>query len=179
MSAFRGKADIPSCAADVCFSNRPFGVKRFQTFHRYGFDVTHGLVLLFGIGTRGPSIMGFENEAERSFGRPCHQSDGRSKQTCDLTSFVVPQGTSCHRAVELAFSPIVFDLALSCCCNLLPSPAELSAVNEMVLAQGLGDADRQAPRREKDDRSVGAAFGRHHASYLGYVARISRIWAAS
>ena len=30
-------------------------------------------VLLFGIGTRGPCIMGFENEVEQSFGRPCCQ----------------------------------------------------------------------------------------------------------
>ena len=36
----------------VRFSNRPFGVKRFQTIHRRGVDVAHGLVLLFGIGTR-------------------------------------------------------------------------------------------------------------------------------
>src|SRR5512143_2885162 len=27
-------------------------VKRFQTFHRSGVDVAHGLALLFGIGTR-------------------------------------------------------------------------------------------------------------------------------
>ena len=32
------------------FSNRPTWVKRFQTFHSYGVDVAHGLVLLFGIG---------------------------------------------------------------------------------------------------------------------------------
>src|SRR5438445_12644499 len=38
--------------ADVSFSNRPFGVKHFQTIHHYGFDVAHGLVLLFGIGTK-------------------------------------------------------------------------------------------------------------------------------
>src|SRR5476651_113297 len=37
---------------DVCFSNRPFGVKRFQTIHRHGVDVARGLVLLFGIGAR-------------------------------------------------------------------------------------------------------------------------------
>jgi hypothetical protein len=37
---------------DVRFSNRPFGVKHFQTLRRCGVDVTHGLVLLFGIGTR-------------------------------------------------------------------------------------------------------------------------------
>ena len=36
----------------VCFSNRPFGVKRFQTIRRCGVDVAHGLVLLFGIGTK-------------------------------------------------------------------------------------------------------------------------------
>ena len=38
---------------DVRFSNRPFGVKHFQTIHqRCSVDVARGLVLLFGIGTR-------------------------------------------------------------------------------------------------------------------------------
>ena len=50
---------------------------------------------------QGPSIMGFEDEAERSLGRPCHQTDGRSKRTCELTSSIVPRGTSFHRSVEL------------------------------------------------------------------------------
>src|SRR6188474_3263821 len=36
----------------VRFSNRPVGVKRFQTIHRYSVDVSHGLVLLSGIGTK-------------------------------------------------------------------------------------------------------------------------------
>jgi len=34
------------------FSNRPFGVKRFQAIHRFSVNVAHGLVLLFGIGTK-------------------------------------------------------------------------------------------------------------------------------
>ena len=34
------------------FSNRPFGVKHFQTIHHCSVDVVHGLVLLFGIGTK-------------------------------------------------------------------------------------------------------------------------------
>jgi len=42
-----------------------------------------------------------------------------------------------------------------------------AAVEEMVLAQGLGDADRQAPRSEKGDRGAGASVGRDPASYLG------------
>jgi hypothetical protein len=36
---------------NVRFSNRPFGVKRFQTIHYHSLDVARGLVLLFGIGT--------------------------------------------------------------------------------------------------------------------------------
>ena len=36
----------------VRFSNRPFGVKCFQTIHCCSVDVARGLVLLFGIGTR-------------------------------------------------------------------------------------------------------------------------------
>src|SRR6266446_845761 len=39
-------------ARDVRFSNRPLRVKRFQTIHGYSVDVAHGLVLLFGIGTK-------------------------------------------------------------------------------------------------------------------------------
>ena len=36
----------------VRFSNRPSGVKHFQTAHHCNVDVTHGLALLFGIGTK-------------------------------------------------------------------------------------------------------------------------------
>ena len=36
---------------NVRFSNRPLGVKRFQTIHHTSVDVAHGLALLFGIGT--------------------------------------------------------------------------------------------------------------------------------
>src|SRR5260370_11636719 len=39
-------------ATDVRFSNRRFGVKRFQAIQHCGVDVARGLVLLFGIGTR-------------------------------------------------------------------------------------------------------------------------------
>ena len=43
---------IPGCLRHVRFSNRPVGVKRFQTVHGVGgIDVARGLMLLFGIGT--------------------------------------------------------------------------------------------------------------------------------
>src|ERR1700688_1007718 len=55
----------------------------------------------------------------------------QAKRTCELTSSIVPRGTSFHRSVELEFSPIAFDPErFSCCCRgLLPGPPELSAVN--------------------------------------------------
>jgi hypothetical protein len=45
-------APLRSALLYVCFSNRPFGVKRFQAVYWYGVDVACGLVLLFGIGTK-------------------------------------------------------------------------------------------------------------------------------
>src|SRR5664280_1717975 len=106
-------------------------ITTFQTIHHCSVDVAHGLVLLFGIGTRGPSTMGFENEAEQSNGRPYRQIDDRSKRTNELTSSIVPRGTSFHRSVELGFSPIACDpVRFSCCCRgLFPGPAELGAVH--------------------------------------------------
>jgi hypothetical protein len=45
--------------------------------------------------------MGVEDEVEQSFGRPCRQTNGRSKRPNELTSSIVPRGTSFHRSVEL------------------------------------------------------------------------------
>jgi hypothetical protein len=67
------------------FSNRPVGVKHFQAIHRFSVNVAHGLVLLFGIGTQGPSIMGSEDEAEQSIGRPCRLMNSGSKRPSELT----------------------------------------------------------------------------------------------
>jgi len=36
---------------------------------------------------QGSSIMGFEDEVEQSFGRPCRQCNGRLKRTNELTSY--------------------------------------------------------------------------------------------
>src|SRR6266702_7032016 len=89
---------------------------------------------------QGPSIMGFEDEVEQSLGRPCRQTNSGSKRTCELTSSIVPRGTSFHRSVELEFPPIGFDPRRSSCgCNL-PGPAELGAVNP----DAVHDANRRA-----------------------------------
>src|SRR5215475_10036288 len=56
---------------------------------------------------------------------------GRSKRTCELTSSIVPRGTSFHRSVELECPSIGLDAARfsCCCCGLFSGPAELGAVN--------------------------------------------------
>ena len=70
--------------------------------------------------------MGFENEVEQSFPRPCRQTYGGFKRKCELTSSIVPRGTSFHRSVELEFPPIGCDPAqFSGCYGLFPSPPEL------------------------------------------------------
>ena len=48
-----------------------------------------------------------------------------------------------------------------------PLCRDTSAFDAMVLAQGLGDADRQAPRHEKSDCRAGATVGGDYASHLG------------
>ena len=50
--------------------------------------------------------------------------------------------------------------------NALRSGPEHVAFKEVVLAQGLGDADRQAPRHEESNRGAGAPVGRGHAPHL-------------
>jgi hypothetical protein len=55
----------------------------------------------------------------------CRQTNDRSKRTNELTSSIVPRGTSFHRLVELEFSPIACDPELlSCLCV----PKTLSAL---------------------------------------------------
>jgi hypothetical protein len=41
------------------------GSSAFRLSTNSSVDVPHGLPLLFGLGTKGPSIMGFEDEVEQ------------------------------------------------------------------------------------------------------------------
>src|SRR6516225_5984473 len=88
-------------ALAVCFSNRPFGVKRFQTIHHHSVDVARRLVLLFGISaTALPSWVSRTRWNNLKSGLAVRRY-GRSKQTDGLISPIVPRGTSFHRSVEL------------------------------------------------------------------------------
>src|ERR1700687_6452597 len=95
--------------------------------------------------------MGYEDEAEQSIGRPCRQTNDRSKRTNELTSSIVPRGTSFPRVVELEYSPIAFDPGrLLCRCCFL-GPAELGAVNPYAVH------DHGEPTRQRHDCLLHAA----------------------
>ena len=146
--------------------------------HHSGVDIAHGLVLLSRNRHQGPSSMGFEDEAEQSISRPCRQTDGGIKRTCELTSSIVPRGTSFHRSVELQCSPIAFDTSwLSCCCrSLFSGPTELGAVdpdavhdhsqsarkrnNRLFHPAASGDLHRPGlePKRQQPIGTAGAAM---------------------
>ncbi len=94
----------------------------------------------------GPFHDGIRERGGTIYGAALPSMSGRPKQTFDLTSSIVPRGTSFHRVVELAFSPIGFDLALSCRYSFFPAPAELGAVNPDAMH------DDGQPARQCDDR---------------------------
>ena len=48
--------------------------------------------------------MGFEDEAEQSIRRPCHYMNDRSKRPNELTSSIVPRGTSFHLSLPRILS---------------------------------------------------------------------------
>ena len=121
--------------------------------------------------------MGFEDEAEQSIRRPCRQIYGRCKRPSELTSSIVPRGTSFHRSVELRFSPIVMILCGSHATatsrvqrNSVPS----TQMRCMITANRRAKATIAffSPRRL-------ATFIAQALSQDHFVERTNRIWAAS
>src|SRR5271156_7165731 len=72
-------------------------------------DVACGLALLFGIGTGALPSWGSKTRWNNLLVGLAVRLTAGSKRTYELTSSIVPRGTSFHRSVELEFPPIVFD----------------------------------------------------------------------
>ena len=105
------------------------GSSAFRLSTNSSVDVAHGLSLLFGLGTKGPSIMGFEDEVEQSLPRPCRQFERQVQ--ADMRTHLI------HRPARdiippwggARFPPIAFGPAqVSNRCDF-PSPPERGAVN--------------------------------------------------
>src|SRR5262245_12044247 len=123
--------------------------------------------------------MGSEDEAEQSNGRPCRQSDGRSKRTCELTSSIVPRGTSFHRSVELGF-PLLdlmlhgFHVAAAACSRVQRNAVPLTQMRCIITANRRARATIAffIPR-------CLAIFIAQALSQDHFVESTNRIWAAS
>ena len=102
---------------------------------------------------------------------------GRSKRTCDLTSSIVPQGTSFHRAVELAF---LLSIVILCChaaaasCRLQRNSVPSTQIRCMITASRRASATIAffLPRRLAI--CIAQALSQDHLTV-----RVSRICAAS
>src|SRR3974377_1159744 len=119
------------------------GVKRFQTFPDRGVAITRGLVLLYGIGTQALASWDSKTRWNDLLGG---LAVGRSKRTRELTSSIVPRGTSVHRVVELEFPPVVIGSTSASCCCSFSGPSELGAISPDAVHD---DAQTSAQRPER------------------------------
>jgi hypothetical protein len=156
MSAVIPITDKRECHRIVRFSNRPIWVKRFQAIHQHSVDVAHGLLLLFGIGAKALPL--WDSRTRRN-----NLSDGlAARVTVGPSGHAIsphPSSRKGHHSTARwsSRSPIDCDLALSCCCSLLPAPAELGAVNPDAMHD-----DGQSTRQRHDRLLHAAAPGDLH-----------------
>ena len=120
------KKDITIVLKHVRFSNRPVGVKRFRALQYSDGNVARGLVLLYGLGTSARPSWDSKTRWNDLLGG---LAVGRSKQTRELTSSIVPRGTSFHHLVELEFPPVVIGFTSASCCCSFSAPSELGAIS--------------------------------------------------
>src|SRR5258706_2178810 len=92
--------------AHVRFSNRPFGVKRFQTIHHHSVDVARGLVLLFGIGTK--ALPSWDSRTGGTIFRAALPPIERQVQADMRTQLIHrPPRHIFHRSVEIDASSLI------------------------------------------------------------------------
>ena len=177
MSALPPKADMCSAHFDVRFSSRPVWVKRFQTIHRYGVDVAHGLVLLFGIGTKAlPSWDSRTRRNNLSDGLAVRLTTGPSGHTISPH----PSSREGHHATAwwssgfLPLGLIVHGHAAAASCRLQRNSVPSTQIRCMIAASRRASATIAffIPRRLAI--CIAQALSQDH-----FAERTSRIWAAS
>jgi hypothetical protein len=169
---------VCSAIRNVRFSNRPVGVKRFQTIHRSGVDVARRLVLLFGIGTKAlPSWDSRTRRTNLRGGLAGRLMAGPSGHT------ISPHPSSReghHSTARWSSSFLLSDLILwvshaaAASCRVQRNSVPSSQMRCMITASRRASATIAffSPRRLAI--VIAQALSQDHR-----VARTSRIWAAS
>ena len=102
---------------------------------------------------------------------------GRSKRTYELTSSIVPRGTSVHRVVELKLPSMAFDPERSSRCSSFSGPSKLSAINPETM-HNHGQPSSKATTALFIPRCL-AIFIAQALSQDHFAERSSMTWAAS
>ena len=146
---------------ELAFSNRPIEVKRFQTIHQHSVDVARGAVLLFGIRRQGPSIMGFEDGAEQSVGRPCRLTDSRSKQTYELAFSNRPIGVKRFQTIHQHSVDVARGAVLLFGIGARALPSWVSRTGRNNLLGGLAVLQTAGPSRHTNSPHPSSRKGHH------------------
>jgi hypothetical protein len=178
MSALPPKADIRERSRHVRFSNRPVWVKCFQTDHYSSVDVAHGLVLLFGIGTKALPSWGSKTRRNNLWVdlavRPTAGSSGH-------TNSPHPSSREGHHAT-VRWSSRVLLLGLISCDSHAAATSSLVQRNSvpstqircMTTAKRRANATIAFLRPRRLAICIAQALSQDH-----FAERVSRIWAAS
>src|SRR5258708_1198342 len=153
---------MPQRMFDVRFSNRPSGVKRFQTIRHHSVDVARGLVLLFGIGTKAlPSWDSKTRWNNLWGGLAVLRTVGPSGHT-NSPHPSSREGHHFHRWAEVECPPMAFNPARPLRRRDFPGPAELGAVNPYAVH------DHGQAARQRHDRLFHPAVRRRWYSTQSY-----------
>ena len=157
----------------VRFSNRPVWVKRFQTFHRCGVDVAHGLVLLFGIGTGALPSWGSRTRRNNLLGGLAVRLTAGPADIAISPHPSSREGHHVHRTVELAFllsDWIMYSSHALLQLNSVPS----TQMRCMMTAKRRASATIAFFMPRRLAICIAQALSQDH-----FAVRTSRIWAAS
>src|SRR5262249_49136101 len=127
--------------------------------------VARGLALLFGIGTTALPSWDSRIRWGQSLPRPCRKMNGRPKRTYELTSSIVPRGTSLHRwqaaggraAPRPVPAPLAFAAVLAA---LEPSPASLRLDDNILDRRFVDAVALEPPARHARGEDMKCAIGR-------------------
>ena len=151
------------------------GSSAFQVIRRFSVDIARGHALLYGLGTKALPAWGSKTRWNNLSVDLAVGVTGRFKQTYELTSSIVPRGTSFHHAVELEFPPLVRDcFHAAAACRVQRNSVPSTQMRCMITARRRARATiaRFMPRRLAI--CIAQALSQDH-----FVERTNRIWAAS
>jgi hypothetical protein len=162
---------------DVCFSNRPFGSQALSGYPPLRCRCRSRARASLRNRHQGRSIMGFENEAEQSFGRLRHSMNGGPSGHAISPHPSSREGH--HATVRWSSRFLLSDLILHCyaaaaSCLVQRNSVPSTQIRCMMTASRRASATIAFFMPRRLATCIAQALSQDH-----FVERISRIWAAS